>query len=150
MNECLQECANDQRCMGVEFVADTASSLGDCNLINDIPLQITSMVSGFSYDSSTLYENLDQNLTKGSALCFEKNDDCFPYFEADDLSEIMLNCYCPNNRKGSYTKKVKRTVNNTRFCDSDLEVDTRIQKAQANRMFHLCENYSAFLILMIL
>jgi len=56
----------------------------------------------------------------------------------------MLNCYCPNNRKGSYTKKVKRIVANTRFCGDDSEVDIRIQKAQANRMFHLCENWCLF------
>jgi len=56
----------------------------------------------------------------------------------------MLNCYCPNNRKGFYTKKVKRTVNNTQFCYNDVNVTKRIQKAQANRMFHLCENWCLF------
>merc|ERR1711920_988527 len=40
VDECLQECANDQRCLGVEFVADDSSALGDCNLIDDIPLKI--------------------------------------------------------------------------------------------------------------
>jgi len=144
IDECLQECANDQRCLGVEFMADTASSLGDCNLIDDIPPEITSMVSGFNYDPSTPYANLDHSVTNGAALCFEKKDDCFPHFEANDLNEVMLNCYCPNNRKGFYTKRVKRTVNNSRFCGSDSEVDIRIQKAQANRMFHLCENWCLF------
>merc|ERR1719193_2373956 len=38
VDECLQECSNDQRCLGIEFVADTSSPLGDCNLIDDIPL----------------------------------------------------------------------------------------------------------------
>lgn len=144
VDECLQECANDQRCLGVEFVADTDSPLGDCNLIDDIPPEITSVVTGFSYDPLTPYTDLDSSVTNGDALCFEKKDDCYPYFEADDLNEVMLNCYCPNNRKGSYTKKVKRTVDNTRFCGSDSKVDIRIQKAQANRMFHLCENWCLF------
>jgi len=78
-------------------------------------------------------------------LCFAKRDYCHPYFEAEDLNDVMLKCYCPNNRKGTYTKKVKRTVANTRFCDSGYpEVERRIQKAQANRMFHLCENWCLF------
>ena len=145
VDECLEECANDQRCLGIEFVADTSSSLGDCNLIDDIPPEITSMVdSGFEYLSSETYTNLDSSITGGNSLCFEKKDQCNPYFEAADLNEVMLNCYCPNNRKGYYTKKVKRTVANTRFCGSDTEVDNRIKKAQANRMFHLCENWCLF------
>jgi len=144
VDECLQECANDQRCLGVEFVADSASAFGDCNLIDDIPPEITSMVSGFNYDPSVTYENLDSSITDGNALCFEKKDDCYPYFEPGDLNDVMLNCYCPNNRKGFYTKKVKRTVGNTRFCGSDGDVEVRIQKAQANRMFHLCENWCLF------
>jgi len=145
VDECLQECANDQRCLGIEFVADTSSSLGDCNLIDDIPPEITSEVdSGFEYLSSVTYGNLDSSVTGGNSLCFEKKDQCNPYFEAADLNEVMLNCYCPNNRKGFYTKKVKRTVPNTRFCGNDTEVDNRLKKAQANRMFHLCENWCLF------
>jgi len=145
IDECLQECANDQRCMGIEFVADSNSALGNCSLIDDIPPEITDTVNGgFVYDPLKTYDNLDSNITGGDALCFEKKDDCYPYFEAGDLNEVMLSCYCPNNRKGSYTKKVKRTVTNTRFCGSDSEVDSRIQKAQANRMFHLCENWCLF------
>jgi len=145
VDECLKECANDQRCSGIEFVADASSPLGDCNLIDDIPVVITSMVNtAFEYDSSMMYTNLDNSTTMGDALCFQKEDYRNPSFEAEDLSEEMLNCYCPNNRKGFYTKKVKRTVENTRFCGTDTEVDTRIQKAQANRMFHLCENWCLF------
>jgi len=145
VDECLKECANDQRCSGIEFVADPSSPLGDCNLIDDIPVEITLQVSSaFEYDSSMTYTNLDISVTLGDALCFQKEDYCNPSFEAEDLSEEMLNCYCPNNRKGFYTKKVKRTVENTRFCGNDTEVDTRIQKAQANRMFHLCENWCLF------
>merc|ERR1719189_2967937 len=41
VTECLQECANDQRCFGIEFVPDNHNQLGDCNLIDDIPLIIT-------------------------------------------------------------------------------------------------------------
>jgi len=146
VDECLQECSNDQRCLGIEFVADTSSPLGDCNLIDDIPLVITAEVnSGFTYSSMETYTNLDSSITGGNALCFEKKDQCNPYFEAADLNNVMLNCYCPNNRKGYYTKKVKRTVQNTRFCGNDIEVETKIKKAQANRMFHLCENWCLFL-----
>jgi len=144
VDECLQECANDQRCLGIEFVADESSALGDCNLIDDIPLEITSAVVGFTYEAGFPYTNLDNTTTNGNALCFEKTDECYPYFEASDLNEVMLNCYCPNNRKGFYTKKVKRTVANTRFCGSDTDIDERIEKAQANRMFHLCENWCLF------
>jgi len=83
-------------------------------------------------------------VTRGNAMCFVK-EDCFPYFEAEELNDVMLNkCYCPNNRKGFYTKRVKRTVDNTRFCGEDEDVNLRIRKAQANRMFHLCENWCLF------
>merc|ERR1719474_87837 len=146
VDECLLECANDQRCSGIEFVADPSSQLGDCNLIDDIPVVITSMVNtSFEYNSTMMYENLDNSTTGANAICFQKENYCNPYFEAEELTDVMLNCYCPNNRKGFYTKKVRRTVNNTRFCGNDTEVDLRIQKAQANRMFHLCENWCLFL-----
>jgi len=128
VDECKQECANDQRCLGIEFVPDDDSLLGDCNLIDDIPLQIT-------------ITNTD---TDTKATCMEKKDACYPYFEAEQLDPTMLNCYCPNNRKGFYTKKVKRTVENTRFCGNDTDIEMRIKKAQANRMFHLCENWCLF------
>jgi len=144
VNECLQECANDQRCSGIEFIADSSSPLGNCNLIDDIPV-ITSMVNtSFVYDGSIIYPSLDNATTGAEALCFQKQDYCNPYFEAEDLTDDMLHCYCPNNRKGFYTKKVKRTVENSRFCGNDPEVDVRIQKAQANRMFHLCENWCLY------
>jgi len=147
VDECLQECANDQRCSGIEFKPDDMSPLGNCTLIDDIPVVITTMVnSSINYNKSMAYENFDSFLVDGGeVLCYEKQDYCNPYFEADDLNDVMLNCYCPNNRKGFYTKKVKRTTANTRFCGNDTEVDTRIQKAQANRMFHLCENWCLFL-----
>merc|ERR1712241_803472 len=56
----------------------------------------------------------------------------------------MLSCYCPNNQKGLYTRNVKRTVENTRFCGDDTDTNMRIKKAQANRMFHLSENWCHF------
>jgi len=79
-----------------------------------------------------------------SALCFAKDEYCNPFFEADDLNEDMLKCYCPNNRKGTYTKKVKRTIENTKYCEDVPAISERIRKAQANRMFHLCENWCLF------
>jgi len=145
VEDCFQECSHDQSCMGVEFIADLNSSHGDCNLINVMSPEISSEVEGFTYDTNTLYNNLDYSVTGGDAICFVKDDDCYPYFEAEDLKDDMLKCYCPNNRKGYYTKKVTRTVENTRYCGSDDSVDTRIKKAQANRMFHLCENWCLFL-----
>jgi len=124
--ECKQECANDQRCRGVEFSADYNSTRGNCTLIDDIPVVSEPSISG------------------PEVKCFVKTVQCYPFFEADDLNATMLNCYCPNNRKGFYTKKVKRTVENTRFCDYDTDIEERIRKAQANRMFHLCENWCLF------
>lgn len=141
VQECLLECSYDQRCLGVEFVADFNSNLGDCNLIDDIPIAVENPQL-FPYNED--YSVLDNRTTGGNALCWEKKHHCNPYFEADDLNDDMLNCYCPNNRKGFYTKKVKRTVNNTRYCYNDSSVDERIKKAQANRMFHLCENWCLF------
>jgi len=142
VDECLLECSYDQRCLGVEFVADIDSAVGDCNLIDDIPVAIENEVNGYSYNSADT--DLDSSTTFGDALCWKKDNYCNPYFEAEDLNDDMLNCYCPNNRKGFYTKKVKRTVNSTRYCGSDAEADERIRKAQANRMFHLCENWCLF------
>jgi len=135
--ECLKECSYDQKCLGIEFVADTNSTMGDCILIDSIPVGIENEIVDFEYTGDS--DNLG-----GNALCWGKQDYCNPYFEADDLTDEMLNCYCPNNRKDFYTKKVKRIVNNTRFCDNDTTVDERIRKAQANRMFHLCENWCLF------
>merc|ERR1719219_859832 len=142
VDECLTECSYDQRCLGVEFVADAGSNRGNCSLLDDIPIAVENP-TGYSYNANA--DVLDASETDGDALCFEKNEDsCNPYFEAADLNDVMLNCYCPDNRKGFYTKKVKRTVANTRYCDSDSLVDERIKKAQANRMFHLCENWCLF------
>jgi len=142
VDECLLECSYDQRCLGVEFVADEDSATGDCNLIDDIPVAIENEVFGYIYNSADT--DLDSSTTGGVSLCWAKANYCNPYFEAEDLNDVMLNCYCPNNRKGFYTKKVQRTVNNTRYCGSDEEADERIRKAQANRMFHLCENWCLF------
>jgi len=138
--ECKQECADDQRCMGFEFVADTASNLGNCTLLDDIPIKIENP-NGIQYSGN-------EDDLHGEALCFAKSykdeESCNPYFEAKHLNDTMLNCYCPNNRKGSYTKRVKRTEATTRYCYNDPSVEERIKKAQANRMFHLCENWCLF------
>lgn len=142
VDECVQECSYDQRCLGVEFIAKFGTNVGDCNLIDDIPVVVENEVSTYTYSSSDSV--LDSSVTGGDALCWSKVDYCNPHFEAEDLNDDMLNCYCPNNRKGFYTKKVKRTLSNSRFCGSDPNEDQQIQKAQANRMFHLCENWCLF------
>jgi len=147
VDECLEECSFDQRCLGAEFIADNSSAVGDCNLIDDIPIGVVNPNFEYVYvpdSASHTNTNLDSSVTGGDALCWEKASYCNPYFESEDLNDVMLNCYCPNNRKGYYTKKVQRTVENTRFCGNDSSVDDRIRKAQANRMFHLCENWCLF------
>jgi len=136
--ECQLECAFDQKCMGIEFVPDADSFRGDCILIS-------AEINVVDVDNDYVYNADDTNfLERPDVICFEKRDFCYPHFEAKDLNETMLDCYCPNNRKGFYTKKVRRTVENTRFCGDDSSVDERIKKAQANRMFHLCENWCLF------
>jgi len=145
VRECQNECRFDQRCRGFEFVADTNSKLGDCILIDDVDILVVDRPTrvDFEYNVDSP-KNLDSSETGGVALCFHKIDTCNPYFNTSRLSDTMLSCYCPNNRKGSYTKKVKRTVSNTRYCGSDSEMDERIKLAHANRMFHLCENWCLF------
>jgi len=142
VDECRLECSYDQGCLGIEFVADTNSSVGSCMLLRIEP-EVEDQNMIYVYDPTAT--NLDKNHTGVNALCWSKRGDyCNPYFQAEDLTDEMLSCYCPNNRKGVYTKKVKRIVNNTRFCDNDSSVDERIKLAQANRMFHLCENWCLF------
>jgi len=142
VEECKFECAWDQRCRGFEFVPRKNQALGSCKLIDDLPIVIED-----PEDPPFAYDPLATNLMN-KTLCFSKEDYCNPYFEAEDLSEMMLSCYCPNNRKGFYTKKVKRTVENTKFCDEEdpnlADINMRIKHAQANRMFHLCENWCLF------
>jgi hypothetical protein len=142
--ECKEECSNDQRCMGLEFVADPNSVLGNCTLLDSIPVAVENENFNIGYSGNEV--NLHYSQTGVEALCFAKGGDdyCNPYFEAKDLNNVMLDCYCPNDRKGSYTKRVKRTVDTTRYCYNDPSVDERIKKAQANRMFHLCENWCLF------
>jgi len=124
-------------------VADPNSVVGNCTLLDDIPVTVENAKT-YRYSGNEV--NLHYSQTGVEALCFAKGGDdyCNPYFEAKDLTDVMLNCYCPNNRKGSYTKRVKRTVATTKYCYSDSIVDERIKKAQANRMFHLCENWCLF------
>jgi len=144
VKECQRECRFDQRCRGFEFVADANSNRGDCNLIDDVDIVVVNPPQFIDFEYKEGLQNLHSSETGGDALCFEKFDNCNPYFRADQLSETMLACYCPNNRKGSYTKKVKRTVSNTRYCGDDESMNERIKLAHANRMFHLCENWCLF------
>jgi len=152
VQECQRECLFDQRCRGIEFVADANSHLGNCTLIDDIETLVVnpSQNYDFDYKIGDNVTNLDSSVTGGAAMCFEKKaETCHPYIGASTYNNVtkfqtILDCYCPNNRKGSYTKKVKRTVENTRYCGDDTNVDERIKMAQANRMFHLCENWCLF------
>jgi len=140
VDECRLECSYDQGCLGIEFRADFNSSAGSCMLLSIEP-EVEGEDFLYKYDSNAtnLYDQ-----SNNQSLCWSKKNYCNPFSQAEDLTDEMLSCYCPNNRKGVYTKKVKRTVNNTRFCDNDSSVDERIRLAQANRMFHLCENWCLF------
>jgi len=160
IDECKYACAFDQRCLGFEFVPDVDSALGDCNLIDDIPLEVSLMPTATIDDASPptadqesgvgdLYSTMGLDETNPTAgLCYALKDDyCNPYFHEHELTDVMLNCYCPNNRKGFYTKKVVRTEAASRYCGTepdDMPVTKRIRNAQANRMFHLCENWCLF------
>lgn len=147
LDQCKRECAYDQRCTGFEFTPSDHSGqandkMGGCSLIDDIPVDIgTTANAGIATESDL--DSADWSAL-GGAICYEKEGECNPYFGADDLSEVMLKCYCPNNRKGFYTKNVVRTVAATTFCGGDADVTERIKEAQANRMFHLCENWCLF------
>ena len=90
VTECLQECSYDQRCLGIEFVADAGSTLGDCNLIDDIPVAVEDEVFSYTYHQD--HVNLDSSITGGDALCWAKINYCNPYFEAEDLNPVMLDC----------------------------------------------------------
>jgi len=154
LDECKTECAYDQRCTGFEFEGLNSGITGKCTLIDDIPVEIgTTAMSSVASESDLLaLTDWSTSALSGGVICYEKDigtavgQQCHPYFTAADLSDVMMNCYCPNNRKGFYTKKVTRTVASTTFCgqETNNEVSLRIQEAQANRMFHLCENWCLF------
>jgi len=145
LDECKRECAFDQRCTGFEFWSETGDETGRCSLIDDLPVVMENGdTSTYANEAALLVETDFSVANLGGRICYEKRDYCHPYFGASQLSDAMLNCYCPNNRKGFYTKKVHRTVAATRYCGSDQAIDARIQEAQANRMFHLCENWCLF------
>merc|ERR1719336_1787088 len=148
LEECKRECAYDQRCNGFEFYAAAAGPVGRCNLIDDIP--VVAVGSGSSalplITTEDEYKAAPFSDIENVATCFEKQVGCNPYFKESELNDVMLKCYCPNNRKVFYTKNVKRTVAATKFCgnDPDGAITKRIREAQANRMFHLCENWCLF------
>jgi len=125
----------------VEFVADVGMNIGDCNLINDVPVGVETEVLGYVYVAG---DDLSVSVTGGVALCWAKSDYCNPYFEPADLSDQMINCYCPYENVGLYSLQAHRTVANTQYCGSDEEMNERIQRAQANRMFHLCEDWCLY------
>jgi len=151
IDQCKRECAYDQRCMGFEFWVVTAdATTGYCSLLDDVPIDIgTSANPAITTEGDLIGEDWN---AFGGRLCFSKDigtgvdQTCHPYFTADQLDDVMLKCYCPNNRKGFYTKKVTRTVAATKFCGADPGgvISDRIEEAQANRMFHLCENWCLF------
>jgi len=148
LDQCKKECAYDQRCVGFEFNPTTGQT-GNCVLLDDIPMEHTGTgVSAHSASTESDLLGVADWTTLGGSICYYKNPDnyCNPYFGEEDLNDVMLNCYCPNNRKGFYTKKVVRTVAASRFCgtDTDGAITKRIREAQANRMFHLCENWCLF------
>jgi len=146
VDECKRECAYDQRCTGFEFRANDGQT-GDCLLIDDVPMETTSPGGSAAHTHSEATLNaISDWTTLNGAVCYRKDVDCNPYFQESQLSDVMLQCYCPNNRKGFYTKNVVRTVAATEFCgmDNDGSITKRIREAQANRMFHLCENWCLF------
>jgi len=145
LDQCSTECSFDQRCRGFEFVADAGTNVGDCNLIDDIPMVMQNPDPTFTLINSFAGINLnDLSVFSRPAICVEKQDYCNPFMQESDLDEFNVQCYCPNNRKGFYTKKVKRAVENYVACDGDAERTSRIRLAAANRMFHLCENWCLF------
>jgi len=148
--QCKTECAYDQRCEGFEFWADDAISGGDlqtgyCSLLDDIPVEMGTTANGAIVTESDLLGQADwRESALGGRICYSKVQSCKKYFGQDQLDQKMLDCYCPDNRKGFYTKKVDRTVAATVYCGGDADVTERIREAQANRMFHLCENWCLF------
>merc|ERR550539_345756 len=107
---CTTECAYDQRCNGFEFVATGevgGVKQGTCKLIDDLPVALTSPGGTSANPSITTQSDLDAASwdSLNGAICYEKNVGCNPYFGADDLNDVMLKCYCPNNRKG-FTRRM--------------------------------------------
>jgi len=133
--------------MGFEFWSETGDQMGRCSLIDDIPIEMgTSANSAIDTFDKLEDENDWSPAALGGRICFAKQKACHKYFGQNELNDVMLKCYCPDNRKGFYTKKVFRTEAATEFCgqDDDNTITLRIREAQANRMFHLCENWCLF------
>jgi len=138
IDECFALCGKDQRCQGIEYPEDGSQ----CRLIDD---DVDDIVPNFVPLP---------NLSGSPAVqCFAKTDQCNPSFESSDLDEELLTCYCHNQSHGFLTKNVERTVEATRYCgsmDTEEEIELwfeeteAIRRAQANRMFHLCDAWCLF------
>lgn len=138
VEECMVLCGKDQRCTGFEI--DDRSRSPECRLIDDLPIK---KASGGNR-SVACYSK--------KAQCKGDNKENRP-FKAAELSNHMLNCYCPQDdpvrKHGFQTKNVNRVMSNARYCDTGswktyLTETERIQKALANRMFHLCDAWCLF------
>jgi len=144
LGECKEECAVDQRCLGFEFIADSGTNVGKCNLLDDIP-PVVDAKAGVNPTQAINEADADLSAYGAPAICYQKSaGSCNPYFKASQLTQQMLDCYCPNNRKGFYQKNVERTVAGSVYCGTDNGETARIQQSHANRMFHLCENWCLF------
>jgi len=135
--ECRDECALDQHCVGAEFTPDDDSgdNLGSCALFLSVP------AAGYT---PTLTVDLENGSIFGTSICMNKENYCNPAQTADDLDDEMLECYCPDNRKGTYTKQVTRTMATSRHCGGDDDMTAKIKLALANRMFEMCESWCLF------
>ena len=58
---------------------------------------------------------------------------CHTYYEADELSQEMLDCYCPNTRKGAFQKHEQRTVQSAKYCGGMLD-----EMSFGCQRFHKC------------
>lgn len=132
--ECEWECTRDQRCNGFELTPD-----GKCRMIDGKPPGLSDQA--------------------GNVECWIKEEDCNPSFGADDLNSVMLNeCYCPidlADSEGYFWYQMMRIPENSRYCNEDEpsngcgascvnKKNDLIRRAQANRMFHLCQNWCLF------
>jgi len=147
LDECKQECAYDQHCLGAEFEV-TSGTTGTCKLLLGHYAKTSDTDTDMGPDGTVTLANesdIAGNLG-GKKICMNKPpaDYCNPSFVEGDLTDEMLLCYCPNNRKGVYNKNVQRTETTAVSCDSDADQTLKIRKALANRMFDMCESWCLF------